>query len=204
MINVLLNLSIFFGYAIMAVFAQNAVFSRGLGVSRLVKMVTDSSVDGLIFCGLLTLIQVVSAPMAYGINKMLQEPEYWFRDYIRPLSLVVCACVAFLLILVVLLIFKPTNYKDITAVLPMATFNTAVIGPLLLIDTLNFTFAQTMGFAMGSGIGYGLAVLIVGEGQRKMSNRNVPAPFRGLPINLLYIGILAIAIYGLVGHRIAI
>ena len=34
------SLSSFFLYAIVAVFAQNAVFSRALGVSRLVKLVT--------------------------------------------------------------------------------------------------------------------------------------------------------------------
>ena len=37
MIEVLKALSVFFAYAVMAVFAQNAVFTRALGVSRLVK-----------------------------------------------------------------------------------------------------------------------------------------------------------------------
>ena len=37
-----------------------------------------------------------------------------------------------------------------------------------------------------------------------MEEADIPATFRGLPINLLYIGILALAIYGLTGHRLAI
>ena len=55
-----------------------------------------------------------------------------------------------------------------------------------------------------SGLGYGFAVLIVAEGERKMNNRKVPSTFRGLPIKLIYIGILALAIYGLTGHMVPI
>ena len=47
MIEVLKALSVFFAYAVMAVFAQNAVFTRALGVSRLVKLVDDTTVDSL-------------------------------------------------------------------------------------------------------------------------------------------------------------
>ena len=35
---------VFFGYAVLAVFAQNAIFTRALGVSRLVQLVGDHSV----------------------------------------------------------------------------------------------------------------------------------------------------------------
>ena len=71
----------------------------------------------------------------------------------------------------------------------------------MLISTMqSFTFLLTMGFALGSALGYVLAVLVVTEGQRKLQNRSVPAPFKGLPVTLLYIGVLALAIYGFTGH----
>ena len=44
-----------------------------------------------------------------------------------------------------------------------------------------------------------LAVLLVTEGQRRLRSRRIPASFRGLPITLVYIGILALAIYGFTG-----
>ena len=50
---------------------------------------------------------------------------------------------------------------------------------------------------------YVLAVQVVTEGQRKLQSDAVPATFRGLPITLLYIGILALAIYGFTGHMLA-
>lgn len=204
MSSVLQNLGSFLAFALLAVFVENAIFTRGLGVSRLVKLVSDSAVDSMIFCGLLCLVQVLSAPLAFYANQYLAQPQVWFRAYIRPLVLVVCAIIAFVIVLSFILLLRPAHAKDIVAVLPMATFNCAVLGPMLLAGTQNFTFIQTVGFALGSGLGYALAVLLVSEGQRKMNNRNVPATFRGLPINLLYIGILAMAIYGLTGHRVAI
>ena len=59
------------------------------------------------------------------------------------------------------------------------------------------------GVALGSGVGYVLAVQVVLEGQRKLDSEKVPGIFRGLPVALLYIGILALAIYGFTGHTVA-
>ena len=38
---------VFFGYAVLAVFAQNAIFTRALGVSRLVQLVGDDRTSSL-------------------------------------------------------------------------------------------------------------------------------------------------------------
>lgn len=198
------NLANFFLFALTAMFVQNAIFTRGLGISRLVKLVGDSTADTVIFCSLLCMIQVISAPLVYFSNQFFSQPQFWFREYIRPLVLTVCAIVAFFVVLVIISIARPSNKKDMLAVLPMATFNCAVLGPLLITGAQNYGFVQTMGFALGSGLGYGFAAVLLSEGQRKLSSRNVPTTFRGLPVNLLYIGILAIAIFGLTGTRVAI
>lgn len=196
MSNVIEACGVFFFYAVAAVFAQNAVFSRALGVSRLVKLVEDSTVDTLTFGGLMCLIQLIAAPLAHYANRWIQPLP--FRGAIRPLVFVLCSTAAFL---VVLLVFRLQNAKQVVAVLPMATFNSAVMGMLLITATQSFTLLQTLGFALGSGVGYMMAVVIVTEGQRKLRSRSVPAAFKGLPVTLLYIGILSLAIYGFTGHR---
>ena len=123
---------------------------------------------------------------------------------IRDRVLVMCSAVAFFIVLLlVVLLFRSSGAKDIVAVLPMATFNTCILGTLLIGTTRHFDLLQTMGFALGSGVGYVLAVLVVREGARKLDNEDVPATFRGLPVTLLYIGILALAIYGFTGHLIS-
>lgn len=190
----------FFLYMIMAVFAQNAVFTRALGVSRLTKIVEDHS-DTLTFSILLCCVQIISAPLGYLATGMMNRWSY--QIYFRPLIFTLCAAVAFFVVLgVVVAIRKVHIARHAVAALPMATFNTCILGTLMVSATQGFDFKQTMGFAIGSGLGYVLAVQVVAEGQRKLDHSLVPEMFRGLPVTLLYIGILALAIYGLTGHTV--
>ena len=47
-----------------------------------------------------------------------------------------------------------------------------------------------------------LAVLLVTEARRRLRSKAIPEAFRGLPITLVYIGVLALAIYGFTGHSV--
>ncbi len=198
------NLAQFLLYALVAVFVENSVFTRGFGVSRLTKLVEDKAVDSFIFCALLCLVLVLSAPFGFLWNRFLARPEYWYRDYVRPVGLVVILVAAFVLMVLLVSLMPIRNKKEILAVLPLACFNCAVMGPILITQAQSYDFTQTMGFALGSGLGYGMAVLMVTEGRTKLRSSKVPHSLRGLPVDLLYIGILAMAIYGLTGHRLAI
>ena len=152
MIEVLKALSVFFAYAVMAVFAQNAVFTRALGVSRLVKLVDDTTVDSLTFGALLCAVQLISAPLGYFVNLWLAQ--YPYRMYIRPLVMVLCSTVAFFIVLLVVVVFfRLHGAREIVAVLPMATFNTCILGTLFISPIQSFSLVQTMGFALGSGDG---------------------------------------------------
>ncbi len=201
---VLQNLGTFFAYAVIAIFVQNAVFTRGFGVSRLTHLVSDSATNSMIFCGLLCVGNVISAPLGFFAQQLLAQPQHWYRDYVTPLAFVVCALIALLVMALIVLVFRPHNKEEWLDILPMVCLNNAILGPILITSGQNYDFLQTMGFALGSGIGYSIAVLIVSEGEHKMKNNNVPETFRGLPIKLLYVGILSLAIYALTGHRVAI
>lgn len=195
------SLAQFFLYAVLAVFAQNAVFTRALGVSRLVKVVGDDT-DPWSFSLLLCCIQLISAPLGYLVNEQIKTSPY--RAYLRPILMLACAAVAFFVVLgAIVLVRRMEGARALVGALPMATFNTCVLGTMLASATQSFTFGQTMGFALGSGVGYVLAVQMVLEGQRKLDSEKVPGIFRGLPVALLYIGILALAIYGFTGHTVA-
>ena len=78
------------------------------------------------------------------------------------------------------------------------------MGTIIFTTTLGLTLVETVGFAFGSSIGYMLAMLLIIEGERKIRHDLVPANFRGLPITLIYISVLALAVYALTGHRVAL
>jgi len=201
MTEVLKAVSTFFGYAVMAVFAQNAVCARALGVSRLVQMAGDVSVDARRFGTLLCALQCISALLGYFVNRLLTGWTLWV--YFRPLGMVLCSTAAFFVVLFIVVLSHTNDAKEIVAVLPMATFNTCVLGTLLISTIQSFSLGQTLGFALGSGCGYVMAVHVVRMWRTHAHDESVPATFRGMPITLLYIGILALAIYGFTGHMLA-
>ena len=202
MTAVLNALASFFLLAVTAVFAQNAVFSRALGVSRLVRLVGDSAVSNRTFGLLLGVILLISSPLAWLCSQAMTGWEY--RRAVRPLLFILCATLAYLLLMFLFQWRLAPDATVVIAVVRVASLPPALVGPLLIADTQSFTLPQTLGFAVGSAVGYMLAVAIVAEGQRKLQSESVPAPFRGLPITLIYIGILALAIYGFTGHMVSI
>src|SRR5699024_684145 len=56
----------FFTYAVMAVFAENIVFSHGLGVSHLLKLVETRDIRTLHYCLPILLVQLLSAPLVWA------------------------------------------------------------------------------------------------------------------------------------------
>ena len=63
--DVVITSAEFFSYALLAVFAQNAVFTRALGVSRLVQLVGDDRTSSWLFGLQLCITQVMVAPFAW-------------------------------------------------------------------------------------------------------------------------------------------
>ncbi len=204
MSQVLQDSTIFFLAAVLAIFAQNAIFSRALGVSRLVQLVGDDEVSSYIFGGMLCLLQILIAPLSYWANLLLVQLSA--RSLVRPLVYVACVSVVCIVLYYLFLqgAKKWRFFRRLVQVLPIAAFNSAVLGTLLITTKQDYTLIQSVGFGFGSGIGYLMAVMLITEAQRKLQHPSVPKAFQGLPITLLYIGVLALAIYAFTGHTVTI
>lgn len=204
MFSILLrDIGIFFSLALAAMTIQNAVFARALGVSRLISLI-DETTDTIIFGVLLSIINVLSSIGYYLLNTLwLRQQSY--AVLVRPLAMVLCMSVAFFIVFVLTVKFAHYDYlAKAVAALPPATFNCTVIGTLLIATTSQYSLANMIAFGLGTSIGFVLAVLLVTEGQRKLSNRSMPTAFRGLPATLLFLAGLAMAVYGLSGHSFSL
>lgn len=196
-------LGTFFIYAVAALFAQNAVFARGMGISRVIQLVGDDDTSTLLFGCLLSVICVLNAPVAYLINHVIEPLSE--RTLVRPLAYVVCTGIVCGVLWLALTYLRSLPYhSQLRDMLPNAAFNTCVAGTMLVATTQSYTLPQSIGFGFGSGAGYFLAVLLVAEARRRLQGSEVPKAFRGLPIVLVYIGILSLAIYGFTGHAVTI
>lgn len=200
MSDVLHLVGVFFSYAVLAIFAQNAVFTRSLGVSRLVQLVGDERTSSWWFALMLCITQVLVAPLVYFAGSFIAPLPN--RAQLRPVMYLTCIAAVCLFELLVLKLAKGPRSGQLIRILPMAAVNSGVLGTVLVERTQSFTLEQSLGFGLGSGLGYLLAVMLVTEAQNRLRSRAIPEAFRGLPITLIYIGVLALAIYGFTGHSV--
>ena len=193
--------AVFFSYALLAIFAQNAVFTRALGVSRMVQLVGDDRTSSALFGMMLCITQVLVAPVAFLAGRFIAPLDN--RAQLRPLAYVAAIAVVCTAEELVLGLGRrlPLAGK-LLRIVPVAALNSCVLGTVLVERTQSFTLMQSLGFGLGSGVGYLLAVLLVTEAQHRLRSKAIPSAFRGLPITLVYIGVLALAIYGFTGHSV--
>ena len=200
MSDVLHLVGVFFSYAVLAIFAQNAVFTRSLGVSRLVQLVGDERTSSWWFALMLCITQVLVAPLVYFAGSFISPLPN--RAQLRPVMYLTCIAAVCLFELLVLKLAKGPRSGQLIRILPVAAVNSGVLGTVLVERTQSFTLEQSLGFGLGSGLGYLLAVMLVTEAQNRLRSRAIPEAFRGLPVTLIYIGVLALAIYGFTGHSV--
>jgi Na+-translocating ferredoxin:NAD+ oxidoreductase RnfA subunit len=200
MSDVLHLVGVFFSYAVLAIFAQNAVFTRSLGVSRLVQLVGDERTSSWWFALMLCITQVLVAPLVYFAGSFIAPLPN--RAQLRPVMYLTCIAAVCLFELLVLKLAKGPRSGQLIRILPVAAINSGVLGTVLVERIQSFTLEQSLGFGLGSGLGYLLAVMLVTEAQNRLRSRAIPEAFRGLPITLIYIGVLALAIYGFTGHSV--
>ena len=193
--------AVFFSYALLAIFAQNAVFTRALGVSRMVQLVGDDRTSSALFGMMLCITQVLVAPVAFIAGGFIAPLDN--RAQLRPLVYIASIAVVCLAEHLVLWLLRSLPRRaQLLRIVPLAALNSGVLGTVLVERTQSFTLGQSLGFGLGSGLGYVLAVLLVTEARHRLRSRAIPKAFRGLPITLVYIGVLALAIYGFTGHSV--
>ena len=130
------TLTIFFGYAVLAIFAQNAVFTRALGVSRLVQLVGDARTNSLLFGLLQCVTQFLLAPVAWYAGGA--AASLGLGPAARPLVYLGCIAAVSAVEMVLLHLIRLPWQRQLLRILPLAALNSCVLGTLLLGRTQNF------------------------------------------------------------------
>ncbi|MBR5521501.1 MAG: NADH:ubiquinone oxidoreductase, subunit RnfA [Oscillospiraceae bacterium] len=207
MSNTMVNAIItFFNYAVLAIGAQNVIFTRGLGLSNGLRMMNDPRKDTVYFCVSLTFFQLINSVLVYFVLPLIQgTPLAAYSRFITPVVIVICCAVSYIVVVFLLgIIIKKKTFKKIIYSLTGASINSAIVGTIILSVGRGFNLVETVGFALGSSVGYFLAMVLISEGDRKIRHDLVPQNFQGLPVRIIYISVLALAIYGLTGNSIAL
>ena len=188
----------YFLIIISAIFVNNIVLAQFLGICPFLgvsnKLSTASGMS-MAVCFVITLATLVT----YLINKYL----------LVPFGITFLQTIAFMVQMVEIVLKKvsPSLYQALGIFLPLITTNCAVLGVAINVVTKEFTFvpggvlnlSQALVYAFATSLGYGLAMVIFAGIREHLALMNVPKSFKGAPIAIISVGILALAFMGFSG-----
>ena len=99
-----------------------------------------------------------------------------------------------LVVYVVELVVKGLMHQCLGVYFPLIALNSAVLGLALENGAKGYSFGQSLAAALGVGLGFLAALLLMNGVQSRIEEKYVPAAFRGLPISLLAASIVAMVL----------
>lgn len=189
----------FFSMMVIALFTENIIFTRSLGTSYMLYLLKNPK--DLVACsGIIMAVMTSSGLLGYPFRRFAGTGEYSLVT--STIIYLAAMAVSYLIAQLVLSKFFPELHDRLRHKLGAATFNCAVLGSILIPYNDRMDLFATLGYGIGAGIGFGLAVLITGYGTETLKYKKIPKAFKGLPITLIYLGLLSLAFYGLIGHQL--
>ena len=183
-----------------AIFMENTIFSRGIGTSTAL-FATRKKHNVLLLGLIMTVIVSISAIIVYFIFPYLKKLSYSY--YVIPPVYIAVIGVVYVGALLFTHRFVKKRKEEVLSIIHIGAFNCATLGALMLAtNNASGSFGAFLGFAVGTAIGFTLASYFVGIAYERLSSESVPEPFRGFPITLIYIGLVSLAMYGLIGHEL--
>jgi len=99
--------------------------------------------------------------------------------------------------------FSPTLYSSLGIFLPLIAVNCAILGGALFMQEREYAnIAEATSFALGSGVGWFLAIVGIAAIREKIRYSNIPAPLRGLGITFIITGLMGIAFMSFMGIKL--
>jgi Na+-transporting NADH:ubiquinone oxidoreductase subunit E len=195
----------FFSLLVRSVFVDNMVFAFFLGMCSFLAV--SKSVKTAIGLGVAVIfVQVITLPVNYLLQtKVLAEDGIFGVDLTFLALILFIAVIAGIVQLVEMIVerFAPALYSQLGIFLPLIAVNCAIMGGSLFMqqriglpadNSQAITcFADSIAFAIGSGLGWMIAIVLFAAIREKIEYSNVPKPLRGLGIAFITVGLMAMA-----------
>lgn len=185
--------------AMLSIFVQNAIFERAFGSNVVIYASRkDSHVTG--FTIGLTAMTTVASMITFFLDGLLLPMKYGWLF----MPLVYVAVISILYIAALLFLWRvfPKTFSRVRKYAHLAIFNCTVIGALFLNSSYGSDIWSYIGYGFGTGVGFFLACLLLNIAHEKLDSDKIPKAFRGYPIMLVYIGVISLAFYALVGYTV--
>ncbi len=95
--------------------------------------------------------------------------------------------------------YSPFLYQQLGVFLPLITVNCAILGASLFMVIRDYSFIVTIGYGLGSGIGWFLAIMAMAGIRQRLATERIPRGLQGPGITLIIAGLMALAFIGFTG-----
>lgn len=178
-----------------AALINNFVLSAFLGICPFIgvskKLDTASRMGAAV-----TFVMLVSSVCAFGIHKLLIIID---APYLQLISYIVVIASAVQLVEMFIKKFSPALFRALGIFLPLITTNCAILGLALFQTSREYDFVQALTFAVGAGVGFTLAIVIMAGLREEMDLADTPDLVKGTAIVLMIAGILSLSFMGFAG-----
>ncbi len=185
---------------IRSIFVDNMIFAFFLGMCSFLAV--SKNVKTSLGLGLaVTFVLVVTVPIDYLLQTKVLDPLG-----LSYLSFIIFIAVIAGIVQIVEMVverYSPSLYASLGIFLPLIAVNCAIMGASLFmqqrinLDPSNTQYIgnvwDAVAYALGSGIGWTLAITSMGAIREKMQYGDVPKPLRGLGITFITVGLMAMA-----------
>lgn len=198
-----------------SIFVDNMIFAYFLGMCS--YLAVSKNVKTSLGLGLaVTFVLLVTVPVDYLLQTKVLGPDCLMEGVdLSYLSFILfIAVIAGIVQLVEMVVekYSPSLYAALGIFLPLIAVNCAIMGASLfmqqriLMDPTNTqaitSVWDSIVYAVGSGLGWTLAIVMMGAIREKMQYCDVPKPLQGLGITFITVGLMAMAMLCFSGLKI--
>ena len=189
-----------------SIFVDNMIFAYFLGMCSFLAV--SKNVKTSFGLGMaVTFVLFITVPVDYLLQTKVLGPDCLFQGVdLSYLSFILfIAVIAGMTQLVEMAVekYSPSLYSALGIFLPLIAVNCAVMGASLFmqqriqLEASNTQAITCVGdsivYALGSGIGWTLAICLMGAIREKLQYSDVPKPLQGLGITFITVGLMAMA-----------
>ena len=202
----------FINILIKSIFIDNMIFAYFIGMCS--YLAVSKTVKTSVGLGIAVIfVQIITVPLNYLLlNYVLKEGALvWLGEGFHDIDLsflsfiMYIAVIASMVQLVEMIVekFSPALYNSLGIFLPLIAVNCAILAGSLFMEQREYTsMSHVFSFALGSGIGWALAIISLAAIREKLRYSNIPKPLRGLGISFIITGLMGIAFMSFLGIKL--
>jgi len=201
-----------FNILVKSIFIDNMIFAYFLGMCSYLA-VSKNVKTSLGLGAAVTFVLFITVPVNYLLeNYVLKEGALqWLSPQLASLDLSYLSFILFIAVIAAITQivemavekFSPSLYNSLGIFLPLIAVNCAIMGASLFMQQRAFhNIGEATSYALGSGVGWLLAIVGLAAIREKMEYSNVPKPLRGLGITFITVGLMGIAFMCFSGLKI--